>query len=360
MTRSAWATAILARFVPRRGASRRDGAPREGPWVRAAAWAAGTSPGRQQRWPSRVWPAGRVPARAGWPGAPPAQEATGSARGTRLLAVPLAATSLAAGGRAPPGLVSRRPIAAAPGVRIAGSRASHRAIGSSRRSICPHRAVPTTRGGGVTRPSPAGANRARVARRRPVATSARAWGAGRPARRAAPRVRPEPPSRADAPAASVRWASSRRVCPRGRRGPRARMKGRRERGSSRRSRDATGGMTLARHRPGGRRSARQAASWPAGGRPGPALPGCALTSPSSPGPARRVTPGFPSAPGLASAPGVQPHASSPSERAHTAAGLVRKGRGSGPAGLTPPAPPGFLGTSQPAPRADTTCRATSA
>src|SRR5262249_34905867 len=79
--------------------------------------------------------------------------------------------------------------------------------------------VPTTRGGGVTRPSPAGANRARVARRRPVATSARAWGAGRPARRAAPRVRPEPPSRADAPAASVRWASSRRVCPRGRRGP---------------------------------------------------------------------------------------------------------------------------------------------
>ena len=64
MTSIEGATALIARCLPRRVASRRYCALRSVLLGRAAAWAAWTHTVRKQRWPWRVVPDRRFPARA--------------------------------------------------------------------------------------------------------------------------------------------------------------------------------------------------------------------------------------------------------------------------------------------------------
>jgi hypothetical protein len=71
----AWATAMIARLLPRRAARRWYRADRYVPLVRAAAWAACTSVVRKKRLPFRVLPDPRLPALSWLPGVTPAHEA---------------------------------------------------------------------------------------------------------------------------------------------------------------------------------------------------------------------------------------------------------------------------------------------
>ena len=116
MTTSECATATaarLARFAPRRAASRRYCAARYvGCCLRPAACAASTKAARRQGRPLRVRPLWRLPARAWLPGHRPAHEARCPALGNRRLSVPISATITSAVRWPTPGTVCNRRLCA--------------------------------------------------------------------------------------------------------------------------------------------------------------------------------------------------------------------------------------------------------
>jgi hypothetical protein len=101
-----WATAMMARFFPRREAQRRDRAAREVSLVPAAAGAHGVRPVRRAPSPWRVFPERGWPARSAFPDAPPLRTARREAVPKRAIAIPHAATNRAPPPCVTPGMVS--------------------------------------------------------------------------------------------------------------------------------------------------------------------------------------------------------------------------------------------------------------
>src|ERR671918_1015273 len=95
-TRIEWATAAIARFLPRLGASLRYWAAKYLSLVLAAAWAASVRAAFIQGLPLPVRPLCRLPALSLLPGLTLAQEARCAAVGNWLMSVPVSANSSSA------------------------------------------------------------------------------------------------------------------------------------------------------------------------------------------------------------------------------------------------------------------------
>ena len=183
MTRMVWPTATVARFLPRRAASRRYCAGREVPLVRPAAWAAFGQRRAQPRAPlARPARCAACRRSGGCPGTSPPRRPGGRPSGTAPCPCrpPPRAPPPSAGPT--PGIVSSRSTVAAQGARRrVRSRALTCAMRSSRKSMWARCWRAAGSGGALRTGPPAPAPAPAASRRsRPLASSASRAGSASP------------------------------------------------------------------------------------------------------------------------------------------------------------------------------------